>query len=742
MIENFLADKPISEEKEDKFQRYNFSKRIAETIINRTSSDSIVIGLYGAWGEGKTSVLNFIKQELNPHHPSVIHFTFNPWRFTDEAALLTSFFNTLASELKKSIKEENSTEEKSKKKTSWFGEKKGHLKTNTETIGEIIQEYGKVVSIFGAGEAAEAIGKAISNVDIEKLKGRIERLLADNKKRIVIFIDDIDRLEKSEIHAIFRLVKLTGDFAYTTYLLSFDENMVSSAIGERFGTGDQKAGLNFLEKIIQIPLKLPLAQKAALKNYCFKLVEQSLNSSEIVLTEEEGQEFVRKFTSNFLIRLTTPRLAVRYGNTLSFSLPLLKGEVNYVDLLLIEAIRVFYPELYDFIRYQPDYFIGNYDNLYSQHMNNEKIDKFKKLFEEFTKKYTPDETINARGAINELFPNTEKAFGNSWNWSSGTPESRYNQKRISASQYFNRYFSYTVIEGDISDVAFTNLLDMIANGSYNEKIEPTKNLIQSATPENFIEKIRFKEKTFDSNTSIALVKILSQLGEFFPDQGNSFYSLFTPNSQAAIFLAQLIRNQVASSEKFDLLKWVVDNAIPFEFAYQVFNHCRNDKDEPKKIFTDDQYKEIAGNLIERAKVLSSNKPIWESFTFQSKYMLNVWAVDFDKQDLSEYVKEHLDINNKSVIPLLKVFVGFIHSSAHQNPYYGDFQKNSYDWLVQILNAKFIYENVGQVLGIDLSNIDRYEQLDHKQTDENLMKQFAYWHNKQTNETITDLEEVE
>jgi predicted KAP-like P-loop ATPase len=105
MEENFLADKPISEEKDDKFQRYTFSKRIAETILNRKSSDSIVIGLYGAWGEGKTSVLNFIREELEPHHPNVIHFTFNPWRFTDEAALLTSFFNTLAGEIKKSFKE-------------------------------------------------------------------------------------------------------------------------------------------------------------------------------------------------------------------------------------------------------------------------------------------------------------------------------------------------------------------------------------------------------------------------------------------------------------------------------------------------------------------------------------------------------------------------------------------------------------------------------------------------------------
>lgn len=750
MEENFLADKPISEEKDDKFQRYKFSKRIAETILNRTSSDSIVIGLYGAWGEGKTSVLNFIRQELKPHHPDVIHFTFNPWRFTDEAALLTSFFNTLAGEIKNSFKETEVANEKSnliqrkgKQISEWWDKKKGPLKTPSETIGEFIQEYGKVVSIFGAGEAAEAVGKAISNVDIEKLKGRIEKLLADNKKRIVVFIDDIDRLEKGEIHAIFRLVKLTGDFAYTTYLLSFDENMVSSAIGERFGTGDQKAGLNFLEKIIQIPIKLPLAQKAALKNYCFKLVEQSLNSSQIVLTDDEAQEFVRKFTSNYLIRLTTPRLAVRYGNTLSFSLPLLKGEVNIVDLLLIEAIRVFYPELYDFVRYQPDYFIGGYGNdVYSHNPNNEKIEKFKKLFEEFTKNYSPDEITDAKGALSELFPNLDKVWGHGWNWGSGTPESRYNQKRISTSQYFNRYFSYTVIEGDISDVAFTSLLDHIAEGDYTEKVEPTKILIQSATPENFIEKIRFKEKLFDNNTSIALVKVFSQLGDCFPDKGNSFLGWFTPNSQAAIFLAQLIRNQIDEAEKFGLLQWVIDNATPFEFAYQIFNYCRNDKDEPKKLFTDEQYKELAGKLITRGKILSADKPIWEKFTFQSKYMLNVWAADFDKEDLSEYVKKHLDANPQSVIPLLKVFVGFIHSSAHPTPYYGDFQKDSYDWLKQILDANIIYDKVGQVLAIDLSTIDKYEHLEHRQTEENMMKQFAYWHNKNTNDTIPYAEVVE
>ncbi|MHA8101877.1 KAP family P-loop NTPase fold protein [Aquirufa nivalisilvae] len=736
MEDFFSADKPIKYEIDDKFQRYNFSKRIAETIVNRTNSDSIVIGLYGAWGEGKTSVLNFIKHELNTNHQSVIHFTFNPWRFTDEAALLTSFFNTLANELMESLIHNKKIDNNSNKFKSWFNKKKGHLKTNTETIGDIIQEYGKIVSFFGAGESAQAIGKAISNVDVEKLKARIESLLLGNRKRVVIFIDDIDRLEKNEIHSIFRLVKLTGDFAFTTYLLSFDENMVSSAIGERFGTGDQKAGLSFLEKIIQIPIKLPVAQKVALKNYCLKLIDQSLDSSGVVLTEEESREYVRKFTSNFLIRLNTPRLAVRYGNTLSFSLPLLKGEVNYVDLLLIEAIRVFFPEIYHFVRNQPDYFIGSYsdDIISSNSTSQEKIEKFKKIFEECTSCYTPDEKVNVKSALSDLFPNLDKVWGRSWRWGTGTQESRYNQKRISANQYFNRYFSYTVIKGDISDVAFSKLLETIKLGDYKENVESTKYLIQSATPENFIDKIRYKEKTFDSETSIAIVKVLSQLGDCFSDQRNSFHIFQSTNSEVATFLAQLIRNQVDDSEKFRILQWVIENAIPFEFANEIFINCYNEKGEFEKLFTDMQYKNLARKLIKRAKVLANDKPIWVTFIHQSKIMLDIWAIDLDKRDLTKYVKNHLDTNPQFVIPLLKVFVRFIYSSAHKYPYYGEFDNESYNRIIKIVDSKYIFSKVEEVLGIDLRTIENYENLEHNQTDENLMKQFAFWHIKNTNNT--------
>ena len=171
--EVFLTDKPINDEQYDMFQRYGFSKRIAETIATQKSPDSIIIGLFGAWGEGKTSVLNFIKNELKTMNSDISFFTFNPWRFSDEATILYSFFNSLAETLQKAIDKNSKNEDNNTNRTFWK-KKKGSLKTTKETIGEIIKEYGKLASfIGGAKETAEAIGQSLAHYDIEELRERI-----------------------------------------------------------------------------------------------------------------------------------------------------------------------------------------------------------------------------------------------------------------------------------------------------------------------------------------------------------------------------------------------------------------------------------------------------------------------------------------------------------------------------------------------------------------------------------------
>ena len=122
MDKHISSDKPIALKEEDKFQRYNFSQRIAKTIIERENEDCIVIGIYGAWGEGKTSVINFIETELKQAE-EVIIIKFNPWRYNDENSLLLQFFQKLATSLN------------------------SNLKTKKEKAGELLHKYGKLLKI-------------------------------------------------------------------------------------------------------------------------------------------------------------------------------------------------------------------------------------------------------------------------------------------------------------------------------------------------------------------------------------------------------------------------------------------------------------------------------------------------------------------------------------------------------------------------------------------------------------------
>lgn len=744
MKKNLLSDRPVSKKDEDRFQRFDFSRRIAETIVESQNSDSIVIGIYGVWGEGKTSVINFIESELKkPENENIIPIRFNPWRFTDEAVLLVSFFNTLASEVKKSVPPPHSNENKSqsfikKKKKgfdNWWSSKKEPLKTNKETIGEIIEKYGKIVSIFGAGEAAETIGKAISNVDIETLKDRFEKLLVESGRKIVILIDDIDRLDKQEIHSIFRLIKLNADFSNTVYILSFDQEMVASAIGEHFGEGDQDAGYNFLEKIIQVPLKIPVAQPAALKKYCFELVDKAMNESNLELAEKEVKRFVSEFSENILLKLKTPRLAVRYGNTLSFSLPLLKGEVNHVDLMLIEAIKIFYPEHYEFIKKHPHYFITSYSTSYSfgnsrdiETKKNELSDHLENLGQKLTKR----EKSSIKALLIELFPRLNEAFHNTFQHNGDTIW--FKEKRIVSPEYFNRFFSYAVIEGELSDVSFESFIQGISKNENDKIIIELKKLISKSSIDNFLHKIRSFENDFDWNTSIKLTTAISQIVSDFPDNKSAFgFVVNNPREQAAIFIYQLLKKHSNKDESFELAKELMKKAEPFEFAYKINNWLRTGETNDDKIFSYDNYVELARVLRERALDESKGIPLFEKFPNIVGYLFSTWK-EADEESFDKYIKDILSVNAVKITDLLRAFTPTMTSSNYPEPYKSNFTKDQFNYLKSLFDKDYIHKLIIEQYSEELSKDKvKFPDFENTQTNINILRQFEHWYEKEIKE---------
>lgn len=94
MMADYLADTPLDASGEDRFQRWPFARRVARVIAQRSDPESIVIGVNEAWDEGKTTVLNFISEEI-AEHEHVVCFRFNPWRFPDEARLIRGLRGSL-----------------------------------------------------------------------------------------------------------------------------------------------------------------------------------------------------------------------------------------------------------------------------------------------------------------------------------------------------------------------------------------------------------------------------------------------------------------------------------------------------------------------------------------------------------------------------------------------------------------------------------------------------------------------
>lgn len=206
------SDQPIKTSRDDKFGRDQFARRIAEVIFNRTDSSSLIIGITAPWGEGKSSVLNMLKEHLETSGISVLEF--NPWRFPDEEKLLRTFYLSLADKLDVT------------------------LETDSEKAGGFLRRNAKLLALakivgISADEAVGGLASLFPEAEVEELNARIEAKLKEEDARIVVLVDDVDRLDVDEIQAVFRLIKLSANFPNIAYVVSFDGTRVAEALGSK-----------------------------------------------------------------------------------------------------------------------------------------------------------------------------------------------------------------------------------------------------------------------------------------------------------------------------------------------------------------------------------------------------------------------------------------------------------------------------------------------------------------------------
>jgi hypothetical protein len=354
-----FSDRPLKTGEPDLLKRGPFVRNLATAICHAPDDASIVFALYGRWGEGKTSTLTLLENELAERRaneePTPVLIRFNPWVFSGREQLFAAFFEDIGNAI--GVSDVPDAEEKAKRwkrlgaYSNLVGQGLNHVDTVLNVFGASIPGW-KLLSKFleHAGEAtAQAAEAELAGTDrnLNQLRDELAEALAELERPFLIILDDLDRLPPSELVEIFQLLKSVVDLPNVHYLLLCDRTNIERSLEA------QKLRRDYLEKIVQFSAPLPAVPAAVLHGLLLDQL-QALFSEFAKDDYRLSSEFWESFGDGEFPRLfSTLRDVKRYVGELRLALPTFcEGnhfELNPDHFLKLQALRLLAPELVDAI---------------------------------------------------------------------------------------------------------------------------------------------------------------------------------------------------------------------------------------------------------------------------------------------------------------------------------------------------------------------------------------------------------
>lgn len=535
---NYNSDKPIESSEQDLLGRTTFSKQLGEAIYKYDGRDGLVLGVFGKWGTGKTSILNMVVNEINylsksdTERPIIVNFS--PWNYTDKDNLISLFFRVLKNKLDMDKYEEIRKE-----------------------IGKALTDYSdaldalSLVPLVGSGLAAilKTLAKAqgaelAKDVDIETTKENLETVLSGINQKIIVIIDDIDRLTNTQIRDIFQLVKQVGNFPNIIYVLSMDRDVVCRAL-ESVHNID---GADYLEKIVQIPFEIPALLKPRLREIFLTKLQDTVNTINDNLKIDKSY-WSEVFTNCIEPYIRTLRDVNRVINTFQFRYKILYEETAFEDMVALTTIEVLEPQLYQWIGRHKDLLCSTYSHSFSALLRN-KSDYRKEIVDELEKRDIKTDT--GIKFLTTLFP----VFADDIDEHSiGYTSSNIRETmRVAQEERFDSYFMFDLKE---IPVPRNVINDCINKMEFDDLIATITQINNEGNIEYFIDELRTLVDTIPyERLGLLSSVILNKLYTFSNNSG--FLSLSAYNK--AEFLAFDIMNRINDeSERYSLIKSIVEN---------------------------------------------------------------------------------------------------------------------------------------------------------------------------------------
>ncbi|WP_394660065.1 P-loop NTPase fold protein [uncultured Chryseobacterium sp.] len=465
-----LEDLPLNDSSEDGLGGLLdiSSKKILTIIRDNKFKNSYTIGLNGEWGDGKTSVFNIVKKDLS--NDDVIVIDFNPWMGYDKKVLVKDFFNSLSEGLESDLSSEIS-----------------------KYVDEILnngEESGIVNFVKSLLKKDESIHSIFTNIN-KKIK-----LL---NKKIVVFIDDVDRLDRDEIFELLKLIRNTANFNNVFFVVAYDRSYVNESIKHQ----SSETTVKYLDKIINVEINLPYFDKFLLKDYF-------LTQLDIVVPDDLKYkiDYFKKtyekdplmydlgFEENdlFVYWLNNFREIKKIINSINVNYNHMYRDVNFHDVTHLEILKLKHPYLYRLLFTKKGEIFNVHSNTNCYYFS--LIDKVRardKRFEDFLNRnkenvknkereltvfeFYVDEYCQRSGINNiekeSIFDLVRRLFPEKQSSDFGYDVDNKSREGYLSVRYvlkFERYFSHAVFDSNIKEEEFDNFL-LLSHTNVNNQID-------------------------------------------------------------------------------------------------------------------------------------------------------------------------------------------------------------------------------------------------------------------------------
>ena len=312
--DDFIPGQAIAKENEDVLKFWNSAKNVTERLEKIPPGVSFSIGINSSWGDGKSSYLNFICKHIEDSKKYIL-INFNPAESKGEDLIQVDFFEQIKSALR-----------------GYNGE-----------LSSLIDNYMKAIGIVDESNFMSKVRNLKETFYDDSEKAKLRAALKKIRKRVVVIIDDIDRLTPEEALKTIKLVRYTAyNISDIIFITAYDRDCINQLAQNR--KGDDLS--LFWDKFFDMEIQLPYRHYSYIISYMGKQLQKWFNESESAPFEK----IMNDLGDDFILFIRNLRDAKRFLNAFYMEYLDVRGEVVFEHFFYVRLLKYRYTDVYYALR--------------------------------------------------------------------------------------------------------------------------------------------------------------------------------------------------------------------------------------------------------------------------------------------------------------------------------------------------------------------------------------------------------